>query len=127
MRSAFYVSRATSTNCVRLKHEGENIVSGYYNDLNRLVQDAMRCSADYEAHGTYLTIGRCQPELPNRAINHLRDYVRKDTTSDTNILRRGWIRSTSIQFVPAGSAAFHRRTGNIMPLSPKGERFAMSS
>jgi hypothetical protein len=64
------------------------IVSGYYNDLNKLAQDALRCTTELKARGVYITANPCQPELLNRAINRAREFVKKDTTADTNILRR---------------------------------------
>jgi hypothetical protein len=67
------------------------IVSGYYKDQERLAHDSKRCTSDLKAHGTYMTINPCQPQLLNRAINRLREYVKKDTTSDSNISRRRWI------------------------------------
>jgi hypothetical protein len=51
----------------------------------------LRCTKELNARWTYLTINPCQPQLLNRAINHLREYGKKETTADNNILRRRWI------------------------------------
>lgn len=67
------------------------IVSGYYDDMGAMARDALRCTQELKAHGAYLTINPCQASTLSRAVNRLREFVKKDTTADANIERRCWL------------------------------------
>jgi len=39
-----------------LETQRSRVVSGYYNDLSKLAEDAWRCTKDLKARGTYLIL-----------------------------------------------------------------------
>jgi hypothetical protein len=65
-----------------------NVVSGYYNDLEALVRDALL--VDGNAAGVYITMNAVKPELLARRANRCQPWA-KLTTADHDIERRRWI------------------------------------
>lgn len=65
-----------------------NVVSGYYNDLEALVRDALL--ADGNAAGVYVTMNAVKPELLARRANRCQSWA-KLSTADHDIERRRWI------------------------------------
>jgi hypothetical protein len=65
-------------------------VSGYFNDPQRLVAEAVKYAPT--AEGAYITLNPVRPELLARAANRVRN-VGKDSplTSDTDIVKRRWL------------------------------------
>lgn len=63
-------------------------LSGYYNDMEKLINGA----AEYSGHvpGIYITLNPINPQLLARADNRLERYARW-TTSDDEILQRTWL------------------------------------
>jgi hypothetical protein len=55
--------------------------------MDKLVNDAV--CAQLEAAGVYVTANPCSPALLARSVNHLTDFS-KNTTTDSDILRRDW-------------------------------------
>jgi hypothetical protein len=78
-------------------HKGTR--SGYYNDVDKLVEDAVR--AQLEAAGVYITVNPCSPALLARSVNHLTDYS-KNTTADADIVERDWFPVDLDPVRPAG-------------------------
>jgi hypothetical protein len=65
-------------------------VSGYYDDFDKMAEDAWKLSGDvFKASGVYLTLNPGKPELLARAHNRLESYAR-NTTADAHIIRRYW-------------------------------------
>jgi len=74
---------------LRILNAGTNgTVSGYYNDLDKLAADAAEWSGT--GMGIYATLNPVDRALLARSLNRLRPRA-KDTTADTNILRRYWL------------------------------------
>jgi hypothetical protein len=65
-----------------------NVLSGYYNDLEALVRDALL--ADGKAAGVYMTMNPVKPELLARRVNRCEPWA-KLSTADHDIERRRWI------------------------------------
>jgi hypothetical protein len=65
-----------------------NVLSGYYNNLEALVRDAL--NADGKAAGIYVTMNAVKPELLARRVNRYQLWT-KLTTADHDIERRRWI------------------------------------
>jgi uncharacterized protein (DUF927 family) len=81
------------------------IASGYYTELTKFAQDAATCTDRLHAVGTYFTINPTKAELLSRASNHLREYVKKDTTADTDVVRRCWLPLDFDSVRPSGISA----------------------
>jgi hypothetical protein len=79
-RSAVLELRALNTN--------QGTVSGYYNDFEKLADDAI--ALERQATGIYVTANVCKPELLARSVNHTTAYA-KITTGDHDIIARRWL------------------------------------
>jgi hypothetical protein len=77
-----------------------HVVSGYFNDLERLAQAAVKVAGD--AKGVYVVPNVVDPALLARAANRVRHGEREPTTADTNILRRRWLLIDADPMRPAG-------------------------
>jgi len=70
-----------------LKVPGKGTISGYYDDMNKLVEEASKWSG--QAPGIYITLNEVDPALLSRALNRARVMGRDDkSTSDSDIIRR---------------------------------------
>jgi hypothetical protein len=76
-----------------------NVMSGYYNDLEKLINDARQ--ADGKAAGLYFTMNPVKPELLARRVNRSETYA-KLTTADHDIERRRWVLIDIDPIRPAG-------------------------
>lgn len=73
---------------LRIPNTPRGTVSGYFNDLDKLAAAAGQWSG--KAPGIYFTLNPVTPALLARANNHLVEHA-KQTTSDSDTLRRGWL------------------------------------
>ena len=79
------------------------IVSGYFDDI----QKAVKAVATVELRrpkGVYVTLNPCDPALMARANNRLVEWA-KNTTSDTEIVRRRWLMVDIDPVRPSGICA----------------------
>lgn len=67
------------------------VKSGYYNDFNRLANDAHKLDISGEYKGLYVVLNKINPELHHRAPNMLNRESGPATTSDNDILARAWL------------------------------------
>ncbi len=89
---------------LRILGSGRGVISGYYDDVQPFARDAALWSG--RAAGVYWTINPCDPPLPARANNRLREYVpRGETTSDVDIIRRRFLPVDIDPVRPAGISA----------------------
>jgi len=77
-------------------------VSGYYNDPEKLAQDAAGIA---RATGVYFIPNAVDPNLLARAVNKCRPVGKNETTSDTHIVARRWLLIDCDATRPAGIAA----------------------
>src|SRR5436190_6965815 len=84
-----------------LVHTGRTL-SGYYEDQEKMAQDAARMSGKHP--GVYMTLNPVNPDLKGRAYNRLQDYA-KQTTADTDILHRIWLPCDFDPVRPSGVSA----------------------
>ena len=73
---------------LRILNTRQATVSGYFNDPEKLAQEAGSWSG--KVPGVYLTLNPVNPDLLTRAQNRLIPYA-KHTTSDSDILCRCWL------------------------------------
>ena len=66
----------------------KGIISGYFDDREKAVQAVASISG--KVPGVYLTLNPVNPDLLARAKNRLEPYS-KQTTGDTDVLRRRWL------------------------------------
>jgi len=64
------------------------ILSGYYNDLEKLARDVVML--DRQATGFYFTLNEINPELLHRRMNRY-ETGRVITTTDQDVVRRRWL------------------------------------
>jgi hypothetical protein len=81
---------------------GRGTVSGYFNDLGKMAENAGGLSG--KAGGVYATLNPVRPELLARASNRLVDFARH-TTGDTDIVRLTWFLIDFDPVRPAGISA----------------------
>jgi hypothetical protein len=72
---------------VRIPKTRRGTVSGYFNDMKKLIAAAAEYSG--EVTGIYMTLNPVNPQLLARAQNRLERYA-KWTTADTDIVHRRW-------------------------------------
>jgi hypothetical protein len=87
---------------VRIPKTGRyGVISGYFDDLERLAAELFRADCRYRPPGVYYTINPCVPALLGRAYNRLKE--RADlTTADTDIRLRRWLPVDLDPVRPAG-------------------------
>jgi len=73
---------------VRIPDTSRATVSGYFDDIRRLAQAAIKWSG--VASAVYVTLNPVNSTLLARSVNRLTEYA-KHTTSDTDILCRRWL------------------------------------
>jgi hypothetical protein len=73
---------------LRVLETERGVVSGYFNNLEKLVESVAMWSG--EGSGVYVTLNVVNPELLARAANRTKEFAKK-TTSDSEILRRRWL------------------------------------
>ena len=78
-------------------HKGT--ISGYFNDFNKLAQEAAKLSGKVPA--VYVTLNPVNPDLLARSANRIKAYAR-ETTADKDILRRRWLPLDFDPVRPAG-------------------------
>lgn len=71
-----------------LKAEHQGVVSGYFNDLDKMAASADKYNK--MAEGIYLTLNPCLPSLLARANNRTITHAR-NTTKESEILKRRWL------------------------------------
>jgi hypothetical protein len=86
---------------VRIPLTGAGVVSGYFDDREKLAIEIQRAGAKYRAPGVYYVLNPINPALLARAYNRLQDYA-KYTTADGDILRRRWLPVDLDPVRPAG-------------------------
>jgi hypothetical protein len=77
-------------------------ISGYYNDFDKLVNDAEKINR--LAGGVYVTLNRINPDLLARRTNRYEEYV-SITTSDDQVALRRWFPIDFDPVRPAGISA----------------------
>lgn len=75
---------------VRIPLTGAGVVSGYFDDREKLAAEIQRADAKYRAAGIYYVLNPINPALLARAYNRLQERA-KYTTADADILRRRWL------------------------------------
>lgn len=73
---------------LRIPNTRRGTVSGYYDDLSRLAEDAAQWSG--RAPGVYVTLNPANPDLLARSANRVREWA-KYATSDADIVQRHWL------------------------------------
>ena len=86
---------------VRVLRTSRGTISGYYNDFSRLINDIDQYEGEYDI---YFTINPPNPELLARAMNRLIPHA-KQTTADTDIVKREWLLVDVDPVRPAGISA----------------------
>ena len=86
-------------------------ISGYFDDAERLADAVL--PIDGTVSGVYLTLNPCDRALFARATNRLKEHAR-DTTSDSNILRRLWLLIDFDPVRPAGISSTDREHGRAI-------------
>lgn len=84
---------------LRMPNTARGTVSGYYNDFEKLAEDAGRWNG--RAPGVYVTLNPVNPPLLARSANRLTEYA-KHTTSDSDIVKRRWLPMDFDAVRPAG-------------------------
>jgi hypothetical protein len=87
---------------LRVLETERGVVSGYFNNLEKLVESVAMWSG--EGSGVYVTLNVVNPELLARAANRTKEFAKK-TTSDSEILRRRWLPIDLDPKRPAGICA----------------------
>ena len=91
----------------------QGTVSGYFNDMNKLVEEASRWSG--RAPGIYITINEVNPALLARAVNRARALGKNDkSTSDTDIIRRRILPIDLDPVRPAGISSTNEENENAL-------------
>ncbi|NBJ83876.1 hypothetical protein D5274_19070 [bacterium 1XD42-94] len=72
---------------VRLLNTKQGTLSGYYNDVDKLIEHIQRYDGNYNI---YITMNALSEGIEARGKNHLKSYA-KNTTSDKEIRCRRWI------------------------------------
>ena len=72
---------------VRILNTKQGTLSGYYNDVDKLIEHIQRYDRQYNI---YITMNALSEGIKARGKNHLKSYV-KNTTSDKEIRCRRWI------------------------------------
>ena len=72
---------------VRILNTKQGILSGYYNDVDKLIEHIQRYDRQYNI---YITMNALSEGIEARGKNHLKNYA-KNTTSDKEIRCRRWI------------------------------------
>jgi hypothetical protein len=78
-----------STAEVRVPIRAGRVVSGYFDDHDKLATEIQRAEK-YGASGIYYTINPVNPALLGRYFNRLQDYA-SPTTADPDIIKRRWL------------------------------------
>jgi len=73
---------------LRVPHSRRGTLSGYFDDVDALVNIAADLSGRVE--GVYVTLNPVDRALLARAVNRVSEYA-KHTTADNNIVRRRWM------------------------------------
>ncbi len=76
-------------------------ISGYYDDIEALVRDAVRLDARRDIGGIYITMNPVNPALLSRAVNRVVERT-KHTTSDADIIVRRYLLFDFDPVRPAG-------------------------
>ena len=72
---------------VRILNTKQGTLSGYYNDVDKLIEHIQRYDGQYNI---YITMNALSEGIEARGKNHLKNYA-KNTTSDKEIRCRRWI------------------------------------
>ena len=72
---------------VRILNTKQGTLSGYYNDVDKLIEHIQRYDGNYNI---YITMNALSEGIEARGKNHLKSYA-KNTTSDKEIRCRRWI------------------------------------
>lgn len=72
---------------VRILNTSKKTISGYYNNVDKLIQDIQRYDGQYNI---YLTMNSLCDGVQARSVNCLKVYA-KNTTSDKEINCRRWL------------------------------------
>ena len=72
---------------VRILNTKQGTLSGYYNDVDKLIEHIQRYDRQYNI---YITMNALREGIEARGKNHLKSYA-KNTTSDKEIRCRRWI------------------------------------
>jgi len=84
---------------LRILNTGSNTVSGYFETRSLLAAAALKWSG--RAPGVYITLNRVTPALLARSSNHVTVWA-KNTTSDSDIIKRCWLPFDFDPIRPAG-------------------------
>ena len=114
LRTARLLMRPGDVHEVRIPKAGRlGTISGYFDDPEKLATAVL--VYDGTVPGVYATMNPCNPALLSRAVNRLKPWAR-ETTSDTDIVRRRWL---LLDFDPVRAAgistteAEHRRAFTV--------------
>lgn len=84
---------------LRIPKTRRGTVSGYYDDFDKLAEDAAKWSG--QAPGVYVTLNPVNPALLARSSNRLTEYA-QHTTNDGDIVKRLWVPIDLDAVRPAG-------------------------
>lgn len=87
---------------LRALHTKQGVMSGYFDDLDALVDAALRLSG--QADGVYVTLNPVDSRLLARAANRVKSYAKR-ATSDPDILRRRYLLFDFDPVRPSGISA----------------------
>lgn len=76
---------------LRVLMKDSSPLSGFYDDIDKMAQDAARIEAAGKAKGIYFTLNPVNPELLMRSANRLHQAKSGQSTANTDILRRNWL------------------------------------
>jgi hypothetical protein len=94
--------------------------SGYYDDRDALVKDAL--ALNKLCGNVYVTLNGVQPSLLARRANRCEQYA-DVTTADAQIVRRRWLPIDVDPAIPGVDAD----CGRVLPTTQKGRRPALTS
>ena len=89
---------------LRIVNSPQGIVSGYFDDPDRLIAECESQSAGLGIEAVYTTLNPVRPDLMARAHNRLKGRA-KHTTADADIARRVWLPIDCDAVRPAGISA----------------------
>jgi hypothetical protein len=97
------------------------ILSGYYDNPQRLAEDAIKISNTLGVEGTYWTLQTVDPAILTRSANRFREIGAREATSDEDVKAYAWLpvdidatRKAGISATDAEKQAAHDVLGNVV-------------
>ena len=104
---------------VRILNTSKGTISGYYDDVEKLIQHIQRYDGSYNI---YLTMNALCDGIQARSMNRLQNYV-KSTTNDKEICCRRWVLIDLDPERPAGISSADEELGLAVGLGEKIQKY----